>query len=286
MAITDRYKLQPSPLITIDGHESEASNLQLTIAPVTDAGNISGIVRKADGTPLNTATVKLFTSGGTPFEHTNSNAAGRFIFPRVPVGSYFITASEPTYLTPLRIPVTVLRDRDTDVVITMQQDPDANKNAVFGIIQNSVNNQPIDDATVELFRVNGTTNELAGIVSSNAEGQYLFANLDNGTYFATAIKPGFLSSQGTPFTVTDRDFASSNLILAEDPDANTGTISGIVTDNQSNQPIVNAIVALYSVSNGVEMIIDISKTNAGGLYLFGDLPSGTYRVKATVQVET
>ncbi|WP_429994331.1 carboxypeptidase-like regulatory domain-containing protein [Metabacillus fastidiosus] len=62
------------------------------------------------------------------------------------------------------------------------------------MIQNSVNNQPIDDATVELFRVNGTTNELVGTVSSNAEGQYLFANLNNGTYFTTSSKPGFLSS--------------------------------------------------------------------------------------------
>lgn len=285
MAITDSYRLQPSPLITIDGREEESSDFQLQPAPTIDEGNIAGIVRLANGTPIPMATVKLFTSTGIPFEHTNSNAAGRFIFPRIPVGSYFITASEPTYLTPLRMPVTVVRNRNTEVTITMQQDPNANKNAVYGIVQNSVNNQQIEDATVQLFRVAGSTNEEIGTVTTNEQGQYLFADLDNGTYFVAASKPGYLSNESAPFTVADRDFASSNVILAEDADTNTGTISGIVTDGQSNQPLVNAIVALYSVSNGVEQIIDITKTNAGGLYLFGDIPSGTYRVKATVQVE-
>ena len=182
--------------------------------------------------------------------------------------------------------VTVLNNRNTDVVITMQQDPNANKNAVYGIVQNSVNNQQIDDATVELFRVNGATNEQIGIVQTNVQGQYLFADLDNGTYFVSASKAGFLANESASFTVTDRDFASSNIILVEDPDANTGTISGIVTDSETNQPLASAIVALYLVTNGTEAIIDITKSNAGGLYLFGDLSAGTYRIKATVQIES
>ncbi len=286
MAIIDRYKLQPSPLITIDGREEETNNFQLQAAPPAEAGNISGTVRRPDGTAIPFATVKLFDSNGIPFEHNNSNPAGQFIFPRVPIGSYFITASEPGFLTPLRATVTVLANRTTTVPITMQVDPDANKNAIFGIVQTSTNNQPIEDATVELFRVTGTTTEMIGIVSTNNEGQYLFANLVNGNYFVTVSKPGFLSNESTSTTVSDRDFAPVNMILAVDPDANTGTISGIITDAANGQAIANAIVALYSVSNGIENIIDITKTNAGGLYLFGDLVAGIYRVKATLQVES
>lgn len=284
MAITNKYKLQPSPLITLDGHVERSSNFQLQAAPPQEAGNVSGTIRRPDGTVIPFATAKLFDSNGVPFEHTNSNPAGQFIFPRIPVGSYFITASEPGFLTPLRIPITVTANRTTTVPITMQTDPDARRNAIFGTVQTPTNG-PIEEATVELFRVTGTTNEMVGIVSTNNQGQYLFANLVDGTYFITASKPGFLSNESAPIVVSDRDFAPSNIIIVEDPDANTGTISGVVTDSANGQPISNAIVALYLVSNGTENIVDITKTNAGGLYLFGDLPGGTYRVKATVQIE-
>ncbi|WP_422762846.1 MSCRAMM family protein [Priestia endophytica] len=282
----DKYKLQPSPLITIDGREQETTNFQLQAAPPPDAGNVSGTVRRPDGTAIPFATVQLFDSNGLPFEHTNSNPAGQFIFPRVPTGSYFITASEPNFLTPLRISLTVLSNRTTSVPIVMQVDPDANENAIFGIVQSPTDNQPIGDATVELFRVTGTTTEMIGIVSTNGQGQYLFPNLVNGTYFISASKPGFLSNQSAQTVVSDRDFAPINVFLIADPDANTGTISGVITDATNGQTLANATVALYSITNGVENIIDITKTNAGGLYLFGDLLAGIYRVKATIQEET
>lgn len=285
MPIIDRYRLQPSPPITIDGREEETANIPLQQAPGVDAGNVSGSVRRPDGTMIPLATVKLFNSLGVPFEHTNSNPGGQFIFPRIPVGSYFITASEPGFLTPLRIPISVLANRTTMVTITMQPDADAPRGAFFGIVKNSADNTPIADATVELFQMVAGIPQLIGIVSTNETGQYLFARLTDGIYFITASKAGFLSSQSTPVDLAGREFVPQDVILPPDPDANTGTISGIVTDSQSGQPIAQAIVALYSIANGTETIIDITKSNDGGLYLFGDLPAGTYRVKATVQIE-
>ncbi|QCJ40998.1 carboxypeptidase regulatory-like domain-containing protein [Bacillus sp. S3] len=286
MAIIEPYNLQPSPLITINGRDEETADFNLQANPNINAGNITGTVSRPDGTPIPLATIKLFTSNNVPYDHINSNPAGNFIFPRVPVGSYFITASEPTYLTPNRIPITVLSNRNTTVNITMQTDPDGTKNAIFGIVKDVTNNQPIADATVQLFSNNGSGPVLAGTVSTNAQGQYLFANLLDGTYELDAAKAGYLSNQTVPLTISGREFVPSDIGIAVDPDANTGTISGLVTDGNSNTPIANAIVALYSISNGTESIIEITKTNVGGLYLFGDIPSGTYRVKATVQVDS
>ncbi|MEH7468563.1 carboxypeptidase-like regulatory domain-containing protein [Priestia megaterium] len=285
MAIIEPFGLQPSPLITINGRNEASANFNLQADASTDVGNVQGIVQRPDGTPIPFATVKLFTSNNVPFEHNNSNAEGRFIFPRVPIGSYLITASEPKFLTPIRVPVTVSKNKNTDVTITMQTDPDGNKNALFGIVRNSTTTDPLQDATVQLFRVVGAGTESVGIVSTNLQGQYLFANLVDGSYFITASKSGFLSNQSTPVSISGREFAPSDIGIAVDPDANTGTIHGFVTDSSNNSPINNAIVALYSVSNGTEQIIDITKTNAAGLYLFGDIISGTYRVKATVQIE-
>jgi len=285
MATTDKYTLQPGPPISIDGHEAETQNLQLQLAPEADAGNINGTVVRPDGTRVGFATIQLYTSADAPFEHTNSNPSGNFSFPRVPVGSYFITASEPGLLTPVRISISVVRNRTTNVTITMQPDPDAQKNAVFGIVKTTTNDQPIPDATVEISRVTGSTTEVVGIVNTNSEGQYWFALLTDGNYVIRASKAGFLSNQSAPVTVAGRDYAPVDVLLAADPDANTGTVSGVITAAASGQPLANALVALYKISNGTETILDITKTNAGGLYLFGDLPSGTYRVKAMVQVE-
>ncbi len=285
MAITDRYSLQPSPPISIDGHDEETANLQLQLSPESDSGTIIGSVVRSDGTSVGFATVQLFTSNEVPFEHTNSNPSGQFSFPRVPVGSYFITASEPGLLTPVRIAISVVRNRPTNVTITMQTDPDAQKNALFGIVKSTTNDQPIVDATVEIYRVAGSTRERVGVVNTNSQGQYLFALLDDGDYLIRSSKAGFLTSESAPVTVGGRDYASVDVLLAADPDANTGTVSGIISDAATGQPLANALVALYLITNGTETIIDITKTNAGGLYLFGDLPTGTYRVKSTVQVE-
>jgi hypothetical protein len=79
MAITDSYNLQPSPPITLNGHEEATSNFQLQASPPTSEGNVSGTVRRPDGTAIPFATVKLFDSNGIPFEHTNTNPAGQFI---------------------------------------------------------------------------------------------------------------------------------------------------------------------------------------------------------------
>ncbi|MDQ0113740.1 MSCRAMM family protein [Paenibacillus harenae] len=284
MPIIDRYILQPSPIINVDGRDQETVNLQLQPSPDTEVGNVSGTVKLSNGTPVPFATVMLFSSNGLPFEHNNSNPAGVFIFPRVPVGSYFITASEPMLLTPTRIPISVARNGTTMVNITMQSDPDGQKNALYGIVQNSIGN-PLNEATVELFREVNATLQLEGIVSSNSEGQFLFAALDDATYVITASKPGFLANQSAPVALTSREFAPLNINLAADPDADTGTISGFIIESTNEQPIPNAFVALYRINGGTESVTDITKTNAGGFYMFGDLVTGTYRVKATVQVQ-
>ncbi len=64
----------------------EPVNLQLQPSQASDAGTIVGQVDRADGTPVGGATAMLFTTEGQPFEHTPTNPAGRFNFPRVPKG--------------------------------------------------------------------------------------------------------------------------------------------------------------------------------------------------------
>lgn len=285
MPIINRSVLTQTPIINLEGRDQETANLQMLEAPTADAGNVNGQVVLPNGTAVPNATVMLFGSNGLPVEHTNSNAAGRFSIPRVPVGSYSITASEPQYLTPIRIPITVLRNGTTDVTITMQPDPGADRSALFGIVRESVSGDPINDVTIEISRVTGTTLETIGIVSTNPDGQYMIADLPDGTYRVSAAKIGYLENQSADTEISGRTFTPMDIILANDPDANTGTISGLISNSVTNQPVNGAFVALYSIQNGNETIIDMTRSNAGGFYMFGDLVAGTYRIKASVQVQ-
>lgn len=286
LPISDLFKLQPSAPVTLDGHEEETANLALQTSPSASVGVVQGTLLLPNGNPVPFATVQLYTSQGVPSEHVNSNPQGLFVIPNVPVGSYLITASEPGYLTPVRIPLTVTQGRPTQVSITLQPDPTATMGALFGIVRNVTNNEPVNNALVSLFQTDGTTVTPIGTVTSNESGQYLFAELPSGTYFVQAVLPGYLSNQSASVTIQSPEYIPLDINLTTDPNANTGTVSGIVTDQATGNAIPDALVALYTLTAGVEQIIQITRTNQGGLYLFGDLPSGTYRVKATVQVNT
>jgi len=184
MGIVDRYGLTSSPLISIDGRGREPVDLQLQALPTAVSGAVLGVVRMPSGEPVPNAAVMLFTGNGEPFEHTNANPAGRFVFPQVPVGSYYISATAPGLLTPLRIPITVARNGSTNVTITMQTDPDGGKNAIYGTVRDSVTGQPIPGASVEIERVANGESESVGVVTTNAEGSYLVADLvDGSTWF-------------------------------------------------------------------------------------------------------
>lgn len=159
-------------------------------------------------------------------------------------------------------------------------DPNATRGAVYGIIRGTPSNEAIPNATVELYRVEGSTETLAGAVVSNSSGQYLFADLVSGTYFIRSSKSGYLSNDSAPVTINGREFAGLDLIINTDPDANTGTISGFITDETTGLAISNAIVGLYRINGGIETLVEITRSNAGGTVFIRGCTSGYVSCKS------
>ncbi|GAA0133613.1 hypothetical protein YSY43_04530 [Paenibacillus sp. YSY-4.3] len=248
-------------------------------------GVVQGIVQLSNGTAVDGATVQLFDANGDPYDHTDSNPTGRFTLSDVPVGSYFITATKPGYAIPARIALSVTQGKPTTVTITMQTDPTASLGAIFGIVRNSTSSQLLTNATVQLFLESNGAETLIGSVRTNTAGQYLFYNLADGDYLIRASTPGYLSNQSAVVSISGKQFAPLDIVLSADPEANTGTVSGIIIDATTGSALSNATVALYQITGTTENVVSITHTNAGGLYLFGDVSAGTYRVKATVQTE-
>lgn len=285
MSIIDRYNLRASTQFSLAGTEEVTENLQLTQSTTSTAGIVTGRVTSG-GTPLEGATVKIFDVNDNPIAHYVTNPQGQYTIPEVIAGSYKITASKFTYLTPNAIPVSVVANRPTTVNIEMTLDPDVDKNALYGIIREAVVLTPIEGATVNIFQVVGGVQTLALTTITNSSGQYFGPRLVTGDFVVTVNKLGFEQSESTVVTLTGTDIQPLDLFLQVNTDQNVGTVSGIISDHATLLPIGNALVALYSIVGGVETIVQITRSNTGGRYLFGNVHGGEYIVKAISQTDT
>ena len=284
MPIIDQYDLKASVQFPISGTQEVTENLQLTASAASSAGVVTGTVTSG-GLPVEGATVKIFDVNDNPVAHDLTNPEGRYTIPEITAGSYKITATKFTYLVPAAIPFSVVAGRPTTVNIVLTPDPDVDKNALYGIIRQAVTLTAIEGATVNIFQVVGADRTLALTTVTNSSGQYFAPRLVSGDYVVNANKIGYEQSESSVITLVGTDIQPLDLTLQVNTVQNVGTVSGIITDNSTGLPIPNALVALYSVVGGVETIVQIIRTNAGGRYLFGDVAAGEYIVKAIAQTD-
>ena len=284
MPIINQYDLKASVQFPISGTQEVTENLQLTASTAAASGVVTGTVTSG-GLPVEGATVKIFDVNDNPVAHTMTNPQGKYTISDVVAGSYKITATKFTYLIPATIPLTVIAGRPTTVDIALTLDPDVNNNALYGIIRQAVVLTPIEGATVNVFQVVGGVQTLALTTVTNSSGQYFAPRLVTGDFVVISNKTGYEQSQSAVITLIGTDIEPLDLTLQVNTAQNVGTVSGIITDQSTLLPIANALVALYSVVGGVETIVQIVRTNAGGRYLFGNVTAGEYIVKAIAQTD-
>jgi len=132
---------------------------------------------------------------------------------------------------------------------------------IAGTITNASNGLPIEGASVTTDNYTNTT---------NADGHYTITDVLAGTYTVTASATGYESSPQTDITVTAGETTTLNFTLTPLP--TTGTITGIVTDSSTGEPIANAILTVNDMS---------TTTNSSGAYVISNVLAGTYTVTAS-----
>jgi len=282
MAFKELYNLGYSPTFNITGREELTEDLNLTPSPMATSGILSGTVTSG-GTGLAGATVKVYDVNDNPIDHTNTGGNGQFTIANLPVGSYKVTAIKNGYLLPLTTPISIQQNKTTTVSIVLTPDPDMNFNVVFGIIRTTVGETPLEDAVVSLYSNALPDPTLIITAATNDKGQYIFGLIPAGEYYISASKLGYFTSQTALITLTTNEFVASDVSLISDATSNTGTISGFIKELSTGQPIADAGVALYSVVGGIETVVDTTRTNVSGKYLFANVNQGTYLVKSTKQ---
>ncbi len=283
MAFIDQYTVGYTPQFDITGRQEITENLDLTANPVATSGILSGTV-SSGGVGISGVTVKVFDTNDNPVAHTNTGGNGQYTIASLPAGSYKVTAITDGYLLPVPTPVTIQANKTTTADIALTPNPETDLSVVYGKIKSSVDETPLADATVGLY-ADTDPPELFITASTNDEGQYIFGLIPAGDYYVAASKLGYYPNQTSIINVGTRELIDSELTLTADAQSNTGTVSGFIRDSVTGLAIENAGVALYSIVDSVETVIDTTRTNVLGMYLFTNVQQGTYLVKSTKQEE-
>ena len=148
----------------------------------------------------------------------------------------------------------------------------------------------IGGVTVRLYAADGVT--LLDSAVTDAAGGYRFYGLDTGTrvvrYDMATVPDGYFGTtpvSHTAMLTAGQQYNTADFGLATLP-AGTGAIGDFVWIDRNNdgvqdsgEPgIPNVTVTLERQINGVWIRIGTDTTDSAGLYAFGNLPSGSYRV--------
>ncbi len=195
------------------------------------------VIDGSTGRPLPGAQLAL--DGGTS---NSADSAGAFSFPAVPRGAHSLGLSAPGYVSrDYRIQLDpgmsgVLGDLllYPSPTVTMPTTLTLN-----GQVVDSVSGQPLAGASVRLVETGAT-------MAADAEGQFRLSGLRLTDLHLDITAEGHVAEQ---FTLTVEAFGEVSARFAlppeaqSDPGATSSTLSGLVTDAQTGQPLPGAVVA-------------------------------------------
>lgn len=262
-SVGDTYWVQmqnaPTPLsstpVTINDTAPTGDRYNLSIVEILAAAGGGGSTYSISGTvgpvPLGAGT--QLTLSGAASATITADSSGNYTFTNLANGMYTVTPSQPGQMfTPASQTVTVSGGNQPGVNFTMLTwsisgtvGPDANSGS-------------------------GTLLTLSGPVktttTSDAQGNYSFAVLPNGSYTLTPSKPGYtFAPPSQTVTINNGDVGAINF-TAQAP--TSWSISGTISP-----PLGSATeVILSGTANAIVV------TNANGSYIFTGLASGSYTV--------
>ena len=277
----DLYGLQYSDRFSLQGIQEAEINLNLTPAP-PPAGTITGTV--TNGTdPIPNATVKLFDSTGTPFQHTVTGADGLYTLNDVPAGSYTISAVAEGYLLSAPVGVAINTGDTAQVNLLCAAEPTLSLGAIAGVVTVTGTGAPLAGAKVTLT---GALGAMVAATYTAADGEFVFYDVADGVYTLTVSADGYLTAGPVQATVSKGSIVNLTVGMTQDVRTYNGTVSGTVQD-QNGMVVADCFVGLYQVTGTgetrTETLVAVTKTNTQGMYLFGGVVAGQYLVKAKLE---
>ena len=254
-------------------------------------------------------TVELLRPDGSVIATTTTDADGNYSFTRLAAGDYTVKVTKAGAIADL----------------TQTEDPDATKDSTSGTVTLNAGNpvqENINFGYVKKHAISGTvyldqnrdkakdggdiaqsgvtvklvdaSGAVVATTTTDADGNYSFTGLNDGTYTVQVDKTGPLASteqtedpsgngdsrsQAITFTRSDPDVTNVNFGYAEDY-----TVSGTVYyDKDRSETLNNGEPGFDGVTvnllNEAGATVATTTTKADGTYAFAKLPAGKYTVK-------
>ncbi len=277
--IKDMYDLKYSTQFVNEGIQESQIDLVLETSTV-GGSSVTGTVVDPSGNPIPNATVKLFDKDGVPYLHTLTNELGQYTFTDLNSDNYSVTVVKDGYVITLPYGF-FLQEEDTFTYqFTITPDQSLELSSIAGHIYTT------DDAVKKMLHranvalLDSTTREAVATTFSADDGEYLFYGIAEGTYIIKVTMQGYNASTDIAINAINNTIVNMDIQLTVDPEDNVGTISGFVKNNANG--LTGCFVGLYEVNRNTstEKLIATTKTNAQGMYMFGNVPTGEYKVKA------
>lgn len=282
MPIVDDFLLNRSAAFPLSAEEEKRTDLTLSQA-VPQTGRVRGrVTNSVDGSPVADAIVKLRSQSGDPVSHTQTNSAGNYIIESIPPGTYTLNVTKQGFLLSAGQTFSLQGGQtlDLDVSITPDTQP---RNTLYGTVTNLATGQPLDGCEVVLVP-DQTTPANATVSVSNGKGEYLIERIPDGTQSLLVNKHGFYINSFIPITISGGVILNADVSL-QPYNLPHSTVNGFIT-KPTGQPVANACVGLYLINpQNIEILQQVTFTDANGFYIFGRAVAGTYVVKAKSEKE-
>lgn len=278
---SDKLELSASESFELKNSEQDI-NLNLSNATTITTGSVKGKVYDTTlltGNVVSGATVKVFKSDGTPYNHTVTNGDGSYTIGSLPLGVYLISAVKDGYILSvgLTLPISTIIPVTMNLVIT----PNAkmSKNVIYGKIKDFNTGAYLVGAEILLYQGTNENGNLKATTTSIKDGEFIIENIDNGTYTLSYEKDGYNSEEVSNVELSDKQKFNGDMSLKSSVGNIGSTVSGQVK-TISGIVVPNAFVGLYRINGINEILTANTYTNTNGRYMFGSVTNGTYIVKS------
>lgn len=268
---------------------------------LSEGGKITGtVITEADSVPLPGAHVKaiLVVSDGKVSYHALTEEDGSYSIDGLPPGSYLARANADGYAAEYFDDAGTAEEATLLTIETSEIIDDiyfalSTRSAIRGHVRSAVDESPIADARVLVFKVTDLPVFIPIILRetrTDEDGAYT-VQVRPGDYYVHASAEGFNGE-----FYDDADNLSSATVVEVVADSHTtdidfeltprGSISGTVADAATEEPIAGAVVQAflddpYGILEVAPRIVGFrARTDSSGQYTIANLPEGEYIVRA------
>lgn len=260
--------------VTVD-EENNPDGINFTLEQIVYGGIAGTITDAATEEPIAWAWV-VATNTEQPYSHrwAVTNSDGEYEM-EVPSGTYNVEAYAFGYIEGAIVePVVVEDEVVTGVDIALMP---IVYGSISGTVYDDATGEPIEHARIKARLIDGWYGRSA---RSDSEGNYVLENLRPGDYNLTAHAWGYFP-EVYPDAITvvgDENVPGIDFYLGSSEGPFDGFISGMVTDEETSEPIVDALLVAVSFGSWHNFRISFTHSGEDGSYIFENVPPLEFKV--------